>query len=141
VIYLPTPWTRPNPTMQRCMMHADDSRALAHKSSTISSRVRIVRHSAPNSRPFSDACGVVDRDEVDRLRKRFMKLDKVRRDSLPGMRTQPYPFPQHRTTAARSNETNSSHYPKCPQILWQLGTSLLSRPCTSYVAIRSTSSP
>jgi hypothetical protein len=93
VIYLYTRWKRPNPTMQRCMMHADDSRALVHKSSTISSRVRIVRRHAPNSRPFSDACDVVDRDEVDRLRKRFMKLDKVRRDALAGIRTPTYPFP------------------------------------------------
>lgn len=27
--------------------------------------------------------GTVNRDEVDRLRKRFMKLDKVRRDLHP----------------------------------------------------------
>lgn len=31
---------------------------------------------------FSDSCfATVDREEVDRLRKRFMKLDKVRREN------------------------------------------------------------
>jgi hypothetical protein len=94
----------------------------------------------PFWRPFSNSCDVVDRDEVDRLRKRFMKLDKVRLDSLSCDEATCLPFSVSRTTAVPSNEMSSSHYLKCPQTLSQPGTSLPSMPYLSCVAIRSVNS-
>ena len=72
----------------------------------------------------------VDRDEVDRLRKRFMKLDKVGRilsnDIFPTQQnTSADTKGAIRTIAGRSNEKNFFHYPKSPRILSRLGT----HPC------------
>lgn len=73
--------------MQRYTMRGDGSMAQVHKSSIVSFPVPIVRRLALRVRASSDESGVVDRDEVDRLRKRFMKLDKVGQDSLPEMKS------------------------------------------------------
>jgi hypothetical protein len=64
----------------------------------------------------------VDRDEVDRLRKRFMKLDKVRGESRLGC-DEVLLTGELRTILARSREKSFSRYPKYLPILWRQGTS------------------
>jgi hypothetical protein len=86
---------------------------------------RDVGHKISNEPPADIAFYPVDREEVDRLRKRFMKLDKVRLSppkekidsKQPNRRTSQLTNP--RTAPVQSSAKNSCNCPKSPPTRWQ----------------------
>jgi hypothetical protein len=99
----------------------------------VQNRFHSPRNEMSNPRPRTNrpltipARYTVDREEVDRLRKRFMKLDKVRLPSSSKNQTDPNnptlgpPTNKstHRTAPAQSSAKNSCNSPKSPPTLWR----------------------
>jgi hypothetical protein len=88
---------------------------------------RDVGHTTSSEPPADIAFYTVDREEVDRLRKRFMKLDKVRplspsaKYTIQITQASNYSLTDssRRTAPAQSSAKNSCNSPKSPPTLWQ----------------------
>ena len=84
---------------------------------------RDVEPTTTNEPPADNARYTVDREEVDRLRKRFMKLDKVRLPSSsktnPIPTTQPSDFPLTNPPTGRLRHNRARRIPATPPSLLQ----------------------